>query len=471
MPISSSFHPDYYAISRRWELVRRVIANDAVKYIPEIDPDDKARSDAYREAALLINFTNLTLVGLKGLVFRKPPVIKLPENLAYVEEDTNGEGFTLTQFSQLIIGELLKTGRCGLLVDYPKITPGLSKLEKDQFGFVGRIKLYPAETIENWQVREVGSKVMLSMVKLRESVQELADDGFSWIERTQYRTLTLNAVGIYTITVYDDNNRIIDGPYTPTDAEGNNWDYIPFRFIGSENNDPKLDTIPLYDIAVVNISHYRNSADQEESGFFSGQMTVFLHANGQVEQTYGKIRMGARKVITCGEGSSVSTVQASPNTLIGQIMKDKQELVAAIGARFISPPGGRETAEGARIRFGSANSGLYILTSNASLGIELALKDLCKYQDADPDEVLFNLNSQFYDETADPNLIAQQMVMIDKQVLSRNDVREYGRKTGFVDITRTNEEIDKDIKKEESELKLLTPPTTEGNDGNQQSVA
>ena len=51
---------------------------------------------------------------------------------------------------------------------------------------------------------------------------------------------------------------------------------IPFIFCGALNNSPDVDKSPVYDIAEVNIAHYRNSADYEESCFIAGQATPVL---------------------------------------------------------------------------------------------------------------------------------------------------------------------------------------------------
>ena len=51
---------------------------------------------------------------------------------------------------------------------------------------------------------------------------------------------------------------------------------IPFTFVGAQNNDPSIDESPLYDIAMINLGHYRNSADYEESVFWCGQAQPWI---------------------------------------------------------------------------------------------------------------------------------------------------------------------------------------------------
>jgi hypothetical protein len=64
----------------------------------------------------------------------------------------------------------------------------------------------------------------------------------------------------------------------PKRGDGEAWNYIPFTFVGSVNNDETPDLPPLYDLAVLNVAHYRNSADYEESCYMVGQPTPYLRA-------------------------------------------------------------------------------------------------------------------------------------------------------------------------------------------------
>lgn len=437
----NSTHSDYYKYSKKWELVRRIVDNDAKKYLPCIS-DDVNRSLAYKESGYLTNYTRLTKDGLTGLIFRKPPIIVVPPEIDYLKTDVNGAGFTIEQFAQKIAGEVLQTGRGGLFVDYPQVDTYPSAIEDTQ---TARIKYYPAESILDWRIRTFGSRTLLSYVKLEECVQELTADGFDYISRTQFRILELDAIGNYTVTVYNSSGvEILEGPYQPTDYNGNNWSYIPFEFVGSENNDSFVDPIPLYDIAIVNLAHYRDSCDVQESSFYCSQPTTFVHANGSnFSEAYGEVELGSRKLYVTGEGSGVTMIQADPNNLARELMKDKEKQIAAIGARIIAEAGsGRETAEGARIRFASANSSLYTITNNESLAIENAIKHVCRYQGCDSSNVLFKLNDQFYEETTDPNLVAQQILLLDRGVISKNDIRDYTRKTNMLSGSRTNEQIE-----------------------------
>lgn len=446
MPVISR-HSNYSYHATRWAKVRAVIENNAQTYIRTVDVGDPIRSQQYREDAILTNFTRLTREGLTGLVFRKPPtVLNLPEKVKYLEENATGDNLGIEQLAVRCVGEVLETGRYGLFVDYPKYTENTSSIDAEEAGLYARIRPYVAESIINYRCKEIGSKYVLSMIVLEEREDVYEVDMFTANQVMRYRVLYLDENNVYTYCVLDKNDAIIEGPFQPQDINGNKFNEIPFVFIGSENNDPAYDNIPLYDLAILNIGHYRNSADLEELGFVCGQVYPVVCVGDSSPEAFAAanpdgVKYGSRRGLTVGAGGSATLLQASPNQLLSQMMKDKLESAAALGARLIAPPGGRETAEGARIRYGSQNSALYILTENVADGIEKAAKWVCLYQGADAEQVQFELNKQFYDESADPNLIVQQIQLYDRGIIPAKELIDYGKKTGFISDNRTEEQL------------------------------
>lgn len=436
MPVNS-LHPEYEKMVDKWKLVRDIVNNDAQDHIRTVDPNDPVRSLQYKEDAILTNFTNLTKIGLTGLVFSKPTEYFIPPELDYLEDDTTGERLGLKQFSQYVVEEVLQTGRMGLLVDYPPVNGTITKEMEELLDIKARIKPYIAESIINWQLRDLGSKSVLSLVVLEETVQKINDlDGFQWEEKKQYRILRLSESLIYTQMVLSEDGDIVEPETTPI-ANGKPFNRIPFVFVGSQNNDWRLDNPPLYDMAVINLGHYRNSADYEESIFIVGQPTIFTSGDQNPDEFNAVypdgIYFGARKGYHLGVDGRAELLQASPNQLADAAMKRKEEQAAAIGARLIAPPGGRETAEAARIRYGSQNSALFTITDNCSMAIEEALMRVAEFQGANPEPIEFRLNKEFFDETADPNLIAQEILMLEKKAISIEEFRKHLKRVGVLE--------------------------------------
>ena len=84
----NSTHPDYDAAAPQWSRARDVIAGeDAVKaagerYLPRLDSQSDEEYLAYRQRASFFNATAWSAEGFIGLIFRRPPFIKIPESNA-----------------------------------------------------------------------------------------------------------------------------------------------------------------------------------------------------------------------------------------------------------------------------------------------------------------------------------------------------------------------------------------------------
>lgn len=292
------------------------------------------------------------------------------------------------------------------------------------------------------------------MVNLRERRQRLQDDGFSWKLETQYRVLRLVKVGskyVYKQFLYTQDSNDKPQEVTPKDFNGQPWDVIPFVFAGSEKNGAKVNKSPILDIVLLNISHYKNSADLEESGHVVGQPTLIVKFDGDADE-FAKanpdgLKLGCRGAYNVGRDGDAKFLQVNPNQLISEIMKDKIQQAAFIGARLIAPAGGRETAEAARMRFGSSNSALAHLVDNAEDAINQLLKWLCRFEGANEKLVSFKLNRKFFDDNIDPQVIMQAIMLVNEEIIPRSAVQDYVREVGFLDEDVTNDDLDKEIEK------------------------
>lgn len=473
----SSQHSAYSEHLNRWQRVRDCVeGEDAIKtrsrgagknssslwaqrgtaYLPPPNADDEsaeniARYDSYRERAVFTNYTGSTLVGLKGMVFRKPPVVELPLGLEYLLEDANNEGLNVAQMMQKTLDELCITGGDGLLAEYPQAEQGLTKAEIAARGLRAYIKRYKSESILNWREEFINGKKQLALVVLCEEVDEIDLDGFDSQPKKQYRVLSLSE-GVYIQRLFNEDKEqiLIDGEefIVPRKADGSPWSHIPFKFVGSENNDSNPDKALLLDIANVNIAHYRNSADKEEASFITGQPTLTISGLTQSwvqEVLKGKVLMGSRGGIPLPEGASAQLLQASANPLPSQGMKDKEQEMVALGARIIRDVKGNETAEAAKIRFSGQNSLLSIAVNNIEEAYLSVVKWVAMFMGEPEESISIQLNREFYDSTIDPQLIAQLFVALDRGALSMDDIRWKLRSANLISPETMDEDIDDEL--------------------------
>src|SRR4051812_25605966 len=86
MPVNSH-HPSYDLAFTEWQRVREVLAGeDSVKaagerYLPRVQSHTNDEYNLYRMRASFFNATARTAEGYVGLIFRRPPWIKLPDSI------------------------------------------------------------------------------------------------------------------------------------------------------------------------------------------------------------------------------------------------------------------------------------------------------------------------------------------------------------------------------------------------------
>lgn len=452
MPVDTQ-HREYTNNLIRWAVGRDCVkGQDAIKakketYLPKPNAADTStenskRYEQYLQRATYVNFTGRTSNSLNGAIFRKDLVLELPNQIDYMETDTDGGGLTIEQLSKMLCRDALEVGRIGILVDYPAVSENAT-LETTR-DIKARLAQYPTETIINWKTEKKNGKTYLAQVVLCEQI-EVELDQFATETAKQYRVLSLKG-GVYYQDIYNEELDLIDPDIMPRMSDGNPWSEIPFVFIGAEENNSDVDCAPLYDLAQVNIGHYRNSADYEEGVFIHGQGTLSVSSEMSNDQFKAAnpdgIMVGARAGHFLGPNGSMDLLQMEANSAAREAMLDKQDQMIAIGARLITSKSSNETAEAARISASSETSILSTIVDNVSSGVTQALKFTCRFMGADEESVEFQLNKEFFDKTLDPQMVMALIQLADRGDIAKTDIRHELRKADFFKEGRTDEEID-----------------------------
>jgi len=451
MPVNSR-HKLYDQYIPDWRLCRDVANGEkAVKargttYLPGFVPQDETRYEQYKQRAQFVNFTARTLNGLVGAIFRKEPEHELPSQIEYLLENADGNGLSLSQLTKAAAGEVMTTGRVGVLVDYPEAPEGLSQEDVDRLNLQCSFSLYAAESIINWQTIKIGGVSILSLVVMIEDVEKQID-AFATEPEVIYRVLRFDEDGNYIQQVYDEGG-MLQSTSMPRQFNGAPFRYIPFVFIGADDNRVGPDKPPLIDMATVNIGHYRNSADFEEGVFVHGQGTLFVSSDMSVDQWTAAnpngVTVGARRGHFLGGNGNAVLLQALPNNIAREAMKDKEAQLISIGAKLIQKSGPAETAEAVKIQAAGEASALSTITGNLSEGFEQALEYACDYMGGDKDAVIFKLNQEFFPETMSAQDVMAFIQLADRGDIAQSDVRAKLRKAGWIDSARTDDEIDEE---------------------------
>jgi hypothetical protein len=431
----------------RWRRNRDFLTGeDAVKlggskYLPKLaDPnsDNGLMSDAdYKSYIKRIPFfagAARVKDGLKGLIFRKPPVVELPAGLEAIFDTITPAGHTFNDLAEDIVDEALTTGFTGMLIDHPEAVDGLTMANAVANGFRPFIAVYAGESIREVTTAVVGNVQKIVRVRLMdddETVRELLLDE-----------------GIYKVIMHrkDDNNTYVaDAPIMPL-KKGQPLNDIPFVLVAEKPRHCLPRKGPLDDVVLANLHCYLEGADAKNSRFYSSAPILWISGAEPIKNLV--ISPGA--VIQTPESSQEKPVSieyvefsgAGQDTLEKAYQNTKEEM-AMLGLRMLATESkGVEAAETHAIRRASENSILASLARRISDRLQEAANWVAWWMDVS-EKVTVNLNTDFVPETMD----AQEMTIWTNSValglFSRETVWD-----AFIDGGKLPEDFDKDAEKQ-----------------------
>ncbi len=458
----------------------RAIKAKREKYLPQPNEEDQsdensARYEGYLHRAVFYNVVFRTVHALVGQIFLRDPQLDVPDSLQPIVLDANGEGVTLDQTAKLASLHTLSIGRCALHVDFSTAPAGITAQQLASGDHRPVIYEYSGHEVRNWRKARRGSRMVYTLIVVEEEYT-IQDDGFENKTAMQYKVMRLLPAGdvqttlsaslapdvyasdyqfavdqavsaasdVYMIEVWRSDNPSqqhasfgIADSYYPKDAQGQFLHEIPFKFVGSEQNDDSIDNPPMAGMAEINIAHYRNSADYEESVFLVGQPTPYVSGISQEwnkDVLKGQIQLGSRGVIPLPAGGTAGLLQAQPNTLAQGAMDKKERQMVALGAKLVEQREVQRTATEAEMESTADTSILANIAGNVSSAVEWALKTACLFTGDDPDKVSYVLNKEF-DLTKMPADARQQLLLeYEADMISFAEMRSNLRRAGIATL-------------------------------------
>lgn len=453
--------PESESMLAKWQMIADCIAGQeaikkaGVKYLPAPNPEDKSpanvlRYEDYVTRALFFNVVANTLSGLVGQVFNTDPVSEYPPELEPLWYDADGRGVTLIQQAKKALSTTLAAGFCGILVDYPvglvdeagKPIP-FSRQDVNDGLARPTLQYYGPVDIVNWRLESKGAVSKLSLLVLMEDYI-IRDDGFEIQRGREYRVLRL-VDGKYQVELWRRTDEKQEGPFSmagppsiPTDANGQPFTSIPFFFIGAQNNDSQIDKPPMYDLACINIAHYRNSADYEDSVYMVGQPTPYFAGLTQswVDNVLKeKIQLGSRGAVPLPAGGTAGMIQAAPNTMVKEAMESKERQMVSIGAQLVEDKQVQTLGE-AKMENAVVLSTLSSCSRNVSQAFENALIAAAMFAvgTVDKAKLIFKLSTDFAIAKMSPEERKTLLTEWQGGILSFSEAREQLRQSGIATL-------------------------------------
>ena len=385
MPINSK-HPNY-------DIKKSTRCTDAyngevLDYIPKLTRQNNEQYEAYRQRGVYFNVTKRTTEAMVGAALRKPFVTDV--------EDVQVDGDqSLAELVSDILRGLIVKSRVGLLVDY-----------KDE-AKSPNICMYPHGNIINWRDDR-------SLVVLEEVIHvEDPKDPYELHEEIQYRELFIDPeTGNYTVRIWCGEGGASKKVYRVKDTwvptrRGEPLKKIPFFFVTPFDTTTNIYDPVVYNLAQVNIGHFKNIVDLEHGSHFTALPTPW-YAGEFNEDMEGQVALGGDHFIGLEKDSSIGFLEFTGSGLkaIEERRANKEEQMAALGSQLMVSKAGVESAEALRIRAGSESAALVNIVTAAESAMRQALSVYVWWDSAgDMQEAQFEMSRDF---TA-ANLTPQQM--------------------------------------------------------------
>lgn len=455
MPIDST-HPKYADMLPKWQKIDDITRQrNLSRYLVTLNPLDKSaenieRNKAYRERAVFYALAGQTVAGMVGTMFRKWPTLNVPDAIGYLAENADGAGVSIYQQSQGLSDDIVRKSRGALVVSFPPTDGQVSRQDVLSGKYVATIQRLDSNQVINWQVSTEGSRTFLSLVVIKED-RETTTDGYDVETVEAIRELYLED-GTYKERHWIKGREgwVVERELMPTQSDGSPWREIPFIFVGSENNDPTPDDPPnMLAMCELNIGHYRNSADYEDSIWYAGQAQPWasgLRIDDLEDMKAHGVYWGSRSLFGVPAGEQVGIAQAEPNLAVRQAMLDKVEQMIGIGARMVQAGSAAKTATQIAGERETQHSVLSLIASNVSEAYTQCLQWVGMYMGVDDDEMAYTIAHDFVDPEATPQELQQIIAGFMAGAVPLADYVKYMQERGMFDQEKTVEEYAEELR-------------------------
>lgn len=453
-------HPSFEKRVAQWERQRDCIeGEDAVKakttvYLPSlsgqavppaaITPQSTSEPNgyvAYLRRASFLNATARTVEAMVGLMFARAPKVEWPKASKDALEVVGHGGESLLELMETSADEVVGVGRQGLLVDIPATQPG------DPY-----VAAYMAEVIRDWEDAVVGGRRktirvhlyecdvghdangaevltervrVLRLLRTREEAEALALEIERPIDMLSASDFTEGPV--YVQVVYqregkDSKSRVV-AAIRPQALGGAVFREIPFVFVGPKNTLSKVDKPMLLDLTVVNLSHYRNSADLEHGAFFTSIPQPYVAGAGKLDPNQFPVGSGRLwHFVDANAKADYLEYTGAGLGFLKDLMSEKRSQMATLGARLLQDDAASKQQSGIAVELNQRGD------SSALARVSMALSEaftrvlnhlaFARGENVAEGKVYVEFSTDFGVRGLDAQLLAQMMLGVQQGHLS-----------------------------------------------------
>ena len=430
-------HPRYTAWAPRWKTCEDVISGArAVKdggevYLPRLQGDTDADYERYKSRAAWLGASGRTVDALVGAIMRRPMEVTASAIVQTdLETGVTSDGATISQFSSRVLREVLTTGRALVLIDW----------DEDNKRPVWR--LYGSLSIVNWQETRTGIIESLTLLET-ETVPKVDFEGKEkkWGKEVVLRPkrIFLTPQGTVRVEVWrqmtsEERQSAIYGADDPNEGwtieSSRDWlrfgkplTSIPVAAVSAEGRGLAPVKLPLEDLCLLNIDHYRVSAMLGQAMFYTASPVYY--ASG-VDKTDDKITIQSRTMLTVGPGMggekpTIGILEyngAGVQPIIDRLEQLERQM-ATLGARPLTQHSVASTApEAIRLRASGEQAQLARVVSAVESSITHAVREHASWRGLSDSSAEVEINRDFMPAKMDAAEIKALLDMVLARQLS-----------------------------------------------------
>jgi len=396
--------------------------------VARLDSQSDAEFEAYVNRGFFYNATARTVSGYIGMIFRRDPVLQLPDHstparrfIRSFANDVDLLGTTLDRYARKVVTDVISVGRAGTLVDWQ------SEGENRAY-----LSFYAAESIRHWREMRIHGHLKLSLVVLAENASGAAasDDPFVVREVPQLRVLKLVDGKSELMVDGGSNGGGSEPPHVgsyqyvveiwqelPVENGGKEWrlvrsltplrlgkplSSIPFVFHGPNHSRPEVEKSPIEDIVAANLDHYRLNTDYRHGMHFTALPTAFVTGFDKSAQ----LRIGSTTAwVTDTLGATAGYLEFRGDGLMTfeRALDRVERLLSVLGSRLLeSQKRVSESAEALAIRQAGESS----IIASISAAVTASMNEVLRWvywwhstesapEDITPQQLHYELNTDF----------------------------------------------------------------------------
>jgi hypothetical protein len=325
--------PEVLEMARHWPIADALLGGTSAMravgelYLPKEKREDPLDWEYRLKVATLFPAFRRTISVMAGKPFAKQLTYgeDVPQDIKAWCDNCDLEGASLHVFSSRLMHEALAYGLSGVVVDHPTRAlgePNTLATDRAQ-GYRPYLTHIRHDRILGWDFEKVGGNVRLTQLRYLDP-QRRPDGPFGSAIVPRVRVLYPGRWEVY--------EKAEDGSYTLAEGGTTSLNYVPFVPFYGERTGFMTGKSPLLDLASLNVKHWQQQSDQDDSARFARKRLLVLSGIDDDTVTLGsatalRLPPGASAQIVQGSAESVNVGRSELEALEAQMIQTGAELL------------------------------------------------------------------------------------------------------------------------------------------------